>query len=225
MIRLPQNLTLLELQRLVRDINDQLNKVVGVNNADFKGRRITNAGSAQDPADYVTLRDVGSVFDKKLAEYKAQLARKSAQQASIGIGSGGSGSGSGGGSFPGGPPTVDLYDGSGIVSAYALANPAQLADSCQPPDGTGTWDFMDGVVAALRAADDRFGYNGKRGDVSDLSHDAVSYYYGDYAVMAYGSQAVYVIDVIGGHCGSNPTAAWNDVTGSGGANGAWVPNR
>lgn len=118
-------------------------------------------------------------------------------------------------------PTVALPNELATVQAYAEANPAQLANSCL--DSGGSWDFMDGVVAALKAADSRFGYNGKRGDINDPSEDAVSYYHGVLPATD-GSPDVYVIDIIGGHCGPNPTAAFSNVTTSA-ARGAYLANR
>lgn len=128
-----------------------------------------------------------------------------------------------GASIPGNPNTtpsdaVALYDGSAIVQGVFAANPGMVATSCQRDVG-GTWDLMDAIVDALRAADPRFGYNGKRGNTSDPSLDAVAY---DYAATpgGEGSTTVYVVDVIAGHCGGNPQPGWNDVTVFG--PGAWT---
>lgn len=113
---------------------------------------------------------------------------------------------------------LPLYDGSAIVQAVFAAFPGYVATSCQTGPG-GTWDLMDAIVDALRAADTRFAYNGKRGNTSDPSHDAISY---DYAAVpgGEGSSTVYIVDVIAGHCGDNPQPAWNDVTVF--APGAWI---
>ena len=138
-----------------------------------------------------------------------------------GTSSGGSGGSTG---CPERTKDVPLYDGSSIVNDYAAAHPDQLANSCQPPDGSGTWDFMDGVVAALQAADPRFGYNGKRGNASDLSHDAISYYCGSGSPIS-GSKNCYVIDIIGNHCGGSPGPAWINQSADDQACGAWVPSR
>jgi len=43
--------------------------------------------------------------------------------------------------------------------------------------------------------------------------------------MEAGSPAVFVFDIIGGHCGPNPTVTWNNVTGQGGALAGWLPTR
>lgn len=118
-------------------------------------------------------------------------------------------------------PTVPLANETATVVAYAEAHPAELAASCL--DTGGNWSFMDGVVAALKAADPRFGYNGKRGDINDPSEDAVSYYHGILPPTD-GSPDVYVIDIIGGHCGPNPTPAFNNVTTSA-ARGAYLTTR
>lgn len=118
-------------------------------------------------------------------------------------------------------PTVALPNYFSVVGDYAAAHPAELAASCQ--DTGGNWAFMDGVVAALQAADARFGYNGKRGDTSDPSQDAVSYYHG-ILPPTLGSPDVYVIDVIGGHCGPTPTPTYSNVT-TPSARGAYMATR
>jgi hypothetical protein len=99
---------------------------------------------------------------------------------------------------------------SAIVRAVASAFPAALQHSCQPEGGS--WEFMDRTVDALRAFDGRYGYNAKRGNMNDPSLDVVSYYYRPDPNAFQGSDAVYIFDLIGGHCGSNPSVIWNDVT-------------
>jgi hypothetical protein len=71
---------------------------------------------------------------------------------------------------------------------------------------------MDRAVDALRAKDGRYGYIAKRGNMNDPSLDVVSYYYRPDPNAFQGSDAVYIFDLIGGHCGSNPSIIWNDVT-------------
>lgn len=125
----------------------------------------------------------------------------------------------GGGGVPIGVPTGSggrAPDGSGlpsygasVVSAVARANPGALQNSCQ--DSGGNWQFMDQVVDTLRTYDTRWGYNGKRGNVNDPSKDVITYHYG--SGPDEGSTQVYIIDIIGGHCGSTPSPIWNDVTG------------
>lgn len=98
---------------------------------------------------------------------------------------------------------------SAIVRSIAGTFPALLHHSCQPEGGT--WEFMDRAVDALRAKDGRYGYNCKRGNCNDPSVDVVSYYYRDQPDINNRAD-VYIFDVIGGHCGSNPSVIWNDVT-------------
>jgi hypothetical protein len=90
----------------------------------------------------------------------------------------------------------------------ARANPGAIANSCQSHGGS--WQFMDQVVDTLRTYDTRWGYNGKRGNVNDPSHDAIAYNYGGGADQ--GSTEVYIVDIVGGHCGPSPGPAWIDVT-------------
>lgn len=128
----------------------------------------------------------------------------------------------GGGGISGTPnplpiDALPLYDGSSIVQGVFAANPDLVARSCQRSGGT--WELMDALVDALRAADTRFAYNGKRGNAADPSFDAVSYDYGAVA-GGEGSTSVYIVDVIAGHCGVSPSAAWQDVTIF--APGVWI---
>ena len=95
-----------------------------------------------------------------------------------------------------------------VVQQVAAARPDLLARSCQ--EHGGTWDFLDLVVDTLRTHDTRWGYNGKRGNLGDPSHDVVDYHYG--AGPSHGSGQVYIVDILGGHCGPSPSPSWNDVT-------------
>lgn len=204
-----------ELIRCLRDIETHILKTDGVKNNDFHGRRIINAGSAQDDGDYVTLLDV-----KNLIAKSARPRQSSILAGASGLAGGGSTGGGGGGLWV---PTVPVPDDSATVDAYAAANPAQLANSCLATGGT--WDFMDGLVAALQAVDPRYGFNARRGDVNDPSEDAVSYYTGVLSEMAAGSIEVFVFDVIGGHCGPTPSPAWQNVTVVGSSGARWLPTR
>src|SRR3989344_5907131 len=94
------------------------------------------------------------------------------------------------------PAAVHLHMHSGsypnmsnVVNAVASEFPQYLINSCQ--DSGGNWDFMDEVVRRLHAQDPNWGYNGKRGNTSDLSQYAIAY-------LAGGTTSVFVIDIIGG---------------------------
>lgn len=108
-----------------------------------------------------------------------------------------------------------------IVEEVARDYPGALADSCQ--EHGGTWEFMDRVVDRLRQIDTRWGYNGKRGNAGDPSQDVIDYHYG--AGPDEGSTDVYIIDIIAGHCGPDPGAAWVDQTqptADAGTIGVWI---
>lgn len=204
-----------ELIRCLRDIEARIEKVNGPLNADFHGRRIMNAGSAVDNGDYVTLLDVKNLIAKSIRpRASAVLAGAS------GLATGGGTGGGGGGLWT---PSVPAPDDSATVDAYAAANPTQLANSCLATGGT--WDFMDGVVAALQSVDPRYGFNARRGDMSDPSEDTVSYYAGELSLMTAGSIEVYVFDIIGEHCGPNPITTWQNVTVIGSLGARWLPTR
>lgn len=83
--------------------------------------------------------------------------------------------------------------------------------------------FMRLLCARLFRQNENFGLNGKRGNANDLSQDAISFKSDD--PLARQAGGVYIIDVINGAGGSNPQAAWNDVTQAtvnAGTVGRWV---
>lgn len=98
------------------------------------------------------------------------------------------------------PAWAQRPNGASTVEQVARQHPQALIGSC------GGWEFMDRVVDILHASDARWGYNGKRGNANDPSHDAIAYQHGA------GDTAVYIFDIIGGHCGANPQPAWIDQT-------------
>jgi hypothetical protein len=128
------------------------------------------------------------------------------------------GGGGGGGPLPGGGGGRTPDPGPGqrlplpnmfhVVQQVADARPDLLRNSCQ--EHGGSWAFLDLVVDTLRTYDTRWGYNWKRGNVGDPSMDVIDYHYG--SGPDEGSTNVYIIDIIGGHCGPSPNPVWNDVT-------------
>ncbi len=103
---------------------------------------------------------------------------------------------------PGG--RLPLPNMSAVVEAIARAYPGELRNSC----GNHAWLFR--LVQELRRYDTRWGLNWKRGVVNDMSEDIVNYNFSSDADE--GTTNVYIIDVIGGHCGGNPGPAWIDQT-------------
>jgi hypothetical protein len=118
--------------------------------------------------------------------------------------------GGGGGRTPDPAPgqRLPLPNMAHVVAQVAAARPDLLRNSCQ--EHGGSWAFLDLVVDTLRTYDTRWGYNWKRGNVGDPSMDVVDYHSG--SGPSEGSTQVYIIDIIGGHCGPNPQPGWNDVT-------------
>jgi len=104
---------------------------------------------------------------------------------------------------------LPLPNRANVVNAAFAARPDLVRRSCQ--DSGGTWEFMDYLVDELRKEDNRWGYNGKRGNVNDPSQDVVDYHNG--AGPSENSTAVYIIDIMFQHCGSSPGPAWIDQTG------------
>lgn len=116
---------------------------------------------------------------------------------------------------------LPLPNMSSVVDEVARQYPGALRNSCQSHGGS--WEFMDRLVDRLRQFDTRWGYNGKRGNSGDPSHDVVAYNFGP--GRDEGTTNVYIIDVIVGHCGNNPGGAWIDqtqATANSGTIGRWT---
>jgi len=123
-------------------------------------------------------------------------------------------------------PLPNMYS---TVTKVVNDNPGILSKkrSCQDAayggDPVTGWEFMDKTVDALRLVDSRWGYNGKRGNANDPSVDVVDYNYGNQPDE--GTTNVYIIDILGGHCGSDPSPSWIDntaVTINSGTIGRWI---
>lgn len=122
---------------------------------------------------------------------------------------------------PGPGPMLPLPDERGTVDGLAAERPDLLAASCVEHGGHN--EFLFELVRRLRARDPRWGLNWKRGNVGDMSQDVVDYFWADGEPE--GRTEVYIIDVIGGHCGDNPSPAFTDVTEAtrqGGTIGRWT---
>jgi len=116
---------------------------------------------------------------------------------------------------------LELPDMSWLVEEVAEERPDLLADSCL--DDGGSWDFLDLLVDRLREYDTRWGYNWKRGVEGDPSEDVVDYHYG--SGEPEGSEEVYILDVIVGHCGDDPQPGYLDqtqATADAGTIGRWT---
>ncbi len=120
-------------------------------------------------------------------------------------------------------PMIPLPDGRPTVDAVARERPELLRNSCV--DSGGNNEFLFEVVRRLRRVDPRWGLNWKRGNVGDMSQDVVDYFRGAAGAPMESSTDVYIVDVIGGHCGPTPSAAFTDVTEAtamGGTIGRWT---
>jgi hypothetical protein len=98
----------------------------------------------------------------------------------------------------------------GTVNQQYNANYNDWVNSCQERLGERGWIWLDKLIDTLRTKDLRWGYNGKRGNPNDPSMDVIDYHSG--AGSSQFSTQVYIIDVLGGHCGPSPVPVWNDVT-------------
>ena len=113
---------------------------------------------------------------------------------------------------------LPLPDRWAVVQEVARQYAGDLQNSCVASGGNNNWLFR--LVQRLRTEDTRWGLNWKRGRIGDMSQDILTYNFGSQADE--GTREMYVLDVIGGHCGGAPGPSWNNVTGQGGADAIWT---
>lgn len=95
-------------------------------------------------------------------------------------------------------PAKSLSHATSLVHAAATST-GGVGSSC----GNNTWLFN--VLRKLRIQDDRFGNNWKRGNFGDMSQDVILYNFSDLPNEQADAPQVYGWDVIGAHCGPNPS--------------------
>ena len=113
-------------------------------------------------------------------------------------------------------PTPSYF--TSVVQDIANRFPNDLRNSCVEHGGNNRWLFR--LVSELRTRDKRWGLNWKRANVGDMSQDIVTYNWSSDPDEGTFNTRVY--DVIGGHCGSNPS--WNnaEVTVIGSRGSIWT---
>lgn len=111
-------------------------------------------------------------------------------------------------------PVAIPFGSQGIAQAYAAANAGPLSHSCETVFGAAAWQFLDGLVATLKASDPRWGYLVKT--TGAISHDVIAYRATSDNVGAFG------VDVIVDYCGAS-TFAWNVIGFDPAA--VWTANR
>jgi hypothetical protein len=104
-----------------------------------------------------------------------------------------------------------------IVAALASEYPQEFDDCHRPERGARAWAFIRRVAWVLHSTvDQRFGLNGKRGSITDISYDALNFKGEgtdtDPDNPDNPSGKATVIDVIGGAGGPSPVVAWFAVT-------------
>lgn len=119
---------------------------------------------------------------------------------------------------PADPPPgqrLPLPDMQGVLARFSNAS-----DSCPRGLKYVNNPWQDRVIDAFRQIDSRWGYNGKPTKTAAVDNNGVpvtaagdeaAYHYG--AGPSHGSFDVHLVDMLIGHCGSNPTITWRVFTG------------
>ncbi len=118
---------------------------------------------------------------------------------------------------PADPPPgqrLPLPDMQGVLARFSDAR-----DSCPRGIKYVNNPWQDRVIDAFRQIDSRWGYNGKpnrsaadnNGVPVSAAGDEAAYHYG--AGNSQGSFEVHLVDMLIGHCGSNPSLTWRVFTG------------
>lgn len=150
----------------------------------------------------------GTFYARVTAGNACGAVATSADATIVVTGSGGTGNRTPNPPAPTPPNYLPLPNRAAVVDELARLYPGELRSSCRDFGGNNTWLFR--LVERLRREDTRWGLNWKRARVGDMSQDAITYNYGP--ENDEGTLYVHVVDVIGGHCGGNPTPAWINQT-------------
>ncbi len=111
------------------------------------------------------------------------------------------------------PKLGGLPDERQIVADVAKEHPDWLANKYDPYDNpNGTWEFLDEVVKRLHTKNPRWGYNGKRGDPKNPSHDVVTYYYGTGTSPTPNTEHMFEVYVVDIATYGQSTTHWSDET-------------
>ena len=114
---------------------------------------------------------------------------------------------------------LPLPDVQGFIFQTANARPDLLARSCPNGRKYENNPWQDYIVDALRTLDTRWGYNGKptrtaadnNGFPVIAAGDELAYHFGRGPDQ--NSPDVYLIDILVGHCGDNPSLTFRNFTG------------
>jgi hypothetical protein len=124
-----------------------------------------------------------------------------------GAGAGQAGSGYGGATTNCGG--VRVPDRLSVVQQTAADNPEEWSGKLNPNEAECRADsrFLDLVVDNLRREDRRWGFNCKRGDCNNPSHDVVAYYFGQGEPYE-GAPQVMLVDMITSSCARDARPGW-----------------
>ncbi|MEO7158567.1 MAG: Ig-like domain-containing protein [Vicinamibacterales bacterium] len=114
---------------------------------------------------------------------------------------------------------IPLPDVRAFIQQSANARPELIAQSCPTGLKYQNNPWLDYMVDRLRTLDTRWGYNGKPtrtaadngGQPVIAAGDEVAFHYG--AGPDQNSPAVYLIDLLEGHCGATPRLTYREFTG------------
>ncbi len=150
----------------------------------------------------------GTFYARVTVANACGAAATSAEATVVVTGSGGSGNRTPNPPGPTPPNYLPLPNRSAVVDEIARRYPNELRNSCKEHGGNNVWLYR--LVERLRREDTRWGLNWKRARTGDMSQDVIAYNYGSDSDE--GTLYVHVVDVIGGHCGNNPSPAWINQT-------------
>lgn len=125
-----------------------------------------------------------------------------------------------------GPPAAVRHPGNHldvVLAAHALF---PVSTACAPPEGNGSFAFLNEVVRRLKLQSSRWGFGCVRSNCSETRTDQVLYYAGIPMPPPSPNDFFYNFDIIGSVCGTNPTPQWTDKSAPGrGTSTRWKANR
>jgi len=128
---------------------------------------------------------------------------------------------------PGTPlPGVVEQPSNHLALVQAVDQIFPVENACAPPEGNGSFDFLNEVVRRLKLESSRWGFGCNRTNCSETRTDQVLYYAGLPMPPPSPNDNFYNFDIVGSICGTNPKPQWDLKTTPGnGTSTRWKANR
>ena len=124
------------------------------------------------------------------------------------------------------PPAVVRKPDSRLDLVLQAHGRFPVSTACAPPEGNGSFNFLNELVRLLKQESSRWGFGCNRTNCSETRTDQVLYYAGLPMPPPSPNDNFWNFDIIRGVCGPEPAPQWTDKSSPGnGTSTRWKANR